>query len=66
MISDSLNSGDGVFAFTSHLLADDGSFNIEGKRINKTGITAGYSMLNVSDLMKTPFFEEVLFHGKER
>jgi len=56
----------GIVAFSSHLLADDGSFNVEGKRINKTGVNTEYSMLNVSDLMKTTFFEEVLFHGKER
>lgn len=56
----------GIVAFSSRLLADDGSFNVEGKRINKTGVNAEYAMLNVSDLMKTRFFEEVLFHGKER
>jgi len=63
MNSELLHHTKGIIAFTSRLLADDSSFNVEGKRINKTDVNPEYSMLNVSDLMKTLFFERVLFHG---
>jgi len=73
MSSELLNRAKGVVAFTNPSLTPHSQkkheeaipvpLNIESMRISKTGVNTEFSTLIACDLMKSPIFEEVLFHG---
>lgn len=63
MNSESLNSGDGVVAFTCHLIASPSRFNIENMQYNQTaGISENYTLI-LGGSIESPFFEESALHG---
>lgn len=63
MNSESVNSGDGAFAFTCHLIASPSRFNIENMQYNQTaGISENYTLI-LGETIKRPFFEEAALHG---